>query len=197
MSMKLLILGILMEHDRHPYDIRQAMINRNWNYAFRLRDGSLYYAVDQLRERGWIEAVQTVPVPGEHRPDKTIYRITDAGRREFDRLLYEQLEQTAYPQHPMMLAMPFLRHGDQARIAAIARRQLAASETRIAQLERTLTVKASRLPASSARMIDGMLQYGYAERDWLLEVIGEAERGTYDQEHAEDGSWRPKRRPSP
>ncbi|MDG0790610.1 helix-turn-helix transcriptional regulator [Cohnella ginsengisoli] len=195
MSMKLLILGILMEKDRHPYEIRQTMINRSWNYAFRLRDGSLYYAVDQLRDRGLIEAVHIVPVPGEHRPDKTIYRITDAGRQEFDKLMYAQLGQPAYPQHPMMMAMPFLRHADQARVAEIAGQQLAACEERIASLEQVLAVKASGIPASALRMIEGMLAFGRAERDWMETIIGEARSGAYDQERDPSGGWRAKARP--
>ncbi|MEK0316951.1 PadR family transcriptional regulator [Cohnella sp. 56] len=195
MSMKLLILGLLMEKDRHPYNIRQAMVQRNWTYAFRLRDGSLYYAVDQLRARGWIEAVHTVPVPGEHRPDKTIYRITEAGRREFDRLMYAQLELPSYPQHPMMLAMPFLRYADQDRVAEIAARQLAACEARIASLEQVLEVKAARIPASALRMIEGVLEFGHAERDWLRTIIAEAENGVYDEVRTEDDGWRRRERP--
>lgn len=195
MSMKLLILGILMEKDRHPYEIRQTMTNRSWNYAFRLRDGSLYYAVDQLRDHGLIEAAHTVPVPGEHRPDKTIYRITEAGRREFDRLMYAQLEQPSYPQHPMMMAMPFLRLADQARVAEIAGRQLAACEERIASLEQALAVKASRIPASALRMIAGMLAFGRAEREWLETIIDEASSGAYDQERDPSGGWRRTARP--
>ncbi|WP_271750243.1 PadR family transcriptional regulator [Cohnella sp. JJ-181] len=187
--MKLLILGILLEKDRHPYEIRQTMVNRNWNYAFRLRDGSLYYAVDQLRERGWIEAVHTVPVPGEHRPDKTIYRITASGRQEFERLMYEQLEQPAYPQHPMMLAMPFLRYADQTRVAEIAGRQLAACEERIASLERVMAEKARRIPSSALRMIGGMLEFGRAEREWLSLIVAEAANGAYDEVRDDAGEW--------
>ncbi|WP_217592172.1 PadR family transcriptional regulator [Cohnella sp. GbtcB17] len=194
MSMKLLILGLLMEKDRHPYEIRQTMIGRNWNRAFRLRDGSLYYAVDQLRDRGLIEAVQTVPVPGEHRPDKTIYRISDAGRREFDKLMYAQLEQPAYPQHPMMMAMPYLYLADQARVAEIAERQLAACEERIATLEQVLAVKARGIPTGSLRMIDGMLAFGRAERAWLETVVEEARSGAYEQERDSSGGWQPKAR---
>ncbi|MDG0814647.1 PadR family transcriptional regulator [Cohnella rhizosphaerae] len=194
MSMKLLILGILMEKDRHPYEIRQTMVGRNWNYAFRLRDGSLYYAVDQLRAGGLIEAVHTVPVPGEHRPDKTIYRINDAGRREFDKLMYAQLEQPAYPQHPMMMAMPFLRHADQGRVAEIAGRQLAACEDRIASLEQTLAVKGSGIPASALRMIEGMLAFARAERSWLETIVDEARSGAYEQERDPSGEWVPKDR---
>ncbi|MCC3377504.1 PadR family transcriptional regulator [Cohnella sp. REN36] len=189
MSMKLLILGLLLENDRHPYDIRQAIVARNWNHAFKIRDGSLYYAVDQLREQGLIEAVEVVPVPGEHRPDKTIYRITEAGKEAFDKLFYDQLEQQAYPQHPMMVAMPFLRHGDQERIGDIAERQLAACEARIAKLETVIAVKGHLMPRSSKMMIEGMLKYGRAEREWLQETLEETRAGRFAEIKGKDGKW--------
>lgn len=192
MSMKLMILGLLMEQDRHPYDMRQAIKQRNWDHAFKLRDGSLYYAIDQLRENGWIEATEIVPVPGEHRPDKTIYRITDAGRERFLELFYEQLGQMAYPQHPMMMAMPFLRHGDQERISEIAAKQLEVCRNRIAKLESGLNDRGKIMPNSSRRMIRGMLLYARAEEEWLEEMISEAKSGLYAEIRGEDGHWIPR-----
>lgn len=190
MSMKLMVLGLLMETDRHPYEMRQIIRERSWDHAFKLRDGSLYYAVDQLRESGLIEAAEVVPVPGENRPDKTIYRITEAGREHFMEMLYAQLEQTAYPQHPMMMAMPFLRHGNQTLIAEIAARQLEACRARIEQLSGKLRERGARMPSSSVRMLQGMLQYARAEETWLEETVAEAKSGRYAETRDSDGVWR-------
>lgn len=190
MSMKLMVLGLLMECNRHPYDMRQAIQDRHWNSAFKLRDGSLYYAVDQLKEKGWIDAAEVVHVPGDQRPDKTIYRITDEGRAAFLDLVYAQLKQEAYPQHPMMMAMPFLRHADQSKIADIARCQLQACEARIAKLEESLLERGERMPFSSRQMLKGMIHYGNAEREWLSETIAAAEAGAFAQVRGEDGKWR-------
>jgi len=191
MSMKLMVLGLLLEKERHPYEMRQVIRERNWNYAFKLRDGSLYYAVDQLRESGLIEASEVVPVSGEHRPDKTIYRITEAGRAHFLELFYVQLEQTALPQHPMMMAMPFLRHGDQRKIADIVERQLEACRKRIAKLEEALRERGSLMPSSSRRNLDGMMLYARAEQVWLEDVLQEARSGRFAEERGPDGRWHP------
>lgn len=192
MSMKLMVLGLLMEQDRHPYEMRQVIQNRNWDHAFKLRDGSLYYAVDQLRESGLIETVEVVPVPGENRPDKTIYRITEAGRERFMELFYAQLEQPAHPQHPMMMAMPFLRHGSQALIAEIAERQLEACRARIEKLERTIRERGEKMPSSTRRMLAGMVLYAKAEEEWLLDTVAEAKSGRYAEYRDEEGQWRRK-----
>ena len=79
MSMKLAILGFLLEGDHHPYEIRIKMKDRGMDQYTKLQMGSLYYAVDRLAEDGYIEAVETIQ--SDSRPDKTIYRITDAGRK--------------------------------------------------------------------------------------------------------------------
>lgn len=178
MSMKLLILGLLMERDRHPYDIRQTIKQRNWNESFRLRDGSLYYAVDQLRDHGLIEAAEIVAVPGDNRPDKTIYRITEEGKAAFHKLLYEQLSQVSYPQHPLFLALPFVRYGDQEQIEQLLLKQLAACEERIKRMEAVLELKGIYLPTGSQMMIKGFKKFGETEREWLLELLEQARSGS-------------------
>jgi Predicted transcriptional regulators len=188
MSMKLMVLGMLTEKPRHPYDIRQTMKKRNWNASFRLQDGSLYYAVDQLRESGLIEAVEEASNEGETRHDRTVYRITEAGRAELLELMYPQLEKTAYPQHPMMMAMPFLRHADQERVAQIARNQLEACRKRIGRLEEALELRRAIMPHSSARMIEGMIGYGRAEEKWLSDVLADALEGRFAERRPEEGS---------
>ncbi|WNR44214.1 PadR family transcriptional regulator [Paenibacillus roseipurpureus] len=177
MSMRLLILGLLMERERHPYEIRQTIKQRNWNECFKLRDGSLYYAVDQLREDGQIEAAEVVAIPGDNRPDKTIYRITPSGRAAFTKLLEDQFKLTSYPQHPLFLAMPFIRHGDPGKIEALIVQQLEACETRIARMKAVLELKAEFLPRGSSLMIQGFILFGETEKVWLTTLLEEARSG--------------------
>lgn len=177
MSMKLLILGLLMEKDRHPYDIRQTIKQRNWNESFRLRDGSLYYAVDQMREKQLIEAAEIVTVPGDNRPDKTIYRITEKGKAAFHKLLYDQFSEVSYPQHPVFLSLPFVRHGDQEQVIQLLQKQLEACEERIQRMEAVLAFKGDILPRGSNMMIRGIIKFGETEKEWLLELIEEARSG--------------------
>ncbi|MBO7746436.1 PadR family transcriptional regulator [Paenibacillus sp. MWE-103] len=177
MSMRLMILGLLMEHDRHPYEIRQTIKLRNWNESFKLRDGSLYYAVDQLRQDGLIEAAEVVAVPGENRPDKTIYRITDKGREAFYLLLNEQFKLTSYPQHPLFLAMPFVRHGHPGTIEELVVKQLEACEARIARMKAILELKGDIIPRGSSLMIEGFIQFGETEKAWLERLLAETRSG--------------------
>lgn len=188
MSVKLLILGLLMERDRHPYEIRQTIKDRNWHVTFRVRDGSLYYAVDQLRDDGLIEASEIVPVPGENRPDKTIYRITDKGKNEFLGMLYGQMEETQFPYHPLFPSLPFVRHGDPEKVAESTSRQIAACEARIERMKAVIQLKEEVLPKGSLHLLRGILRFSEAERDWLNDVLADAESGAL-----KDVCWTPDR----
>lgn len=51
MSMKLVILGLLMEQNAHPYEMKQIMEQRHMDHFMKLQKGSLYYAVEQLYKK--------------------------------------------------------------------------------------------------------------------------------------------------
>ncbi|MFC5528524.1 PadR family transcriptional regulator [Cohnella yongneupensis] len=174
MSMKLFILGLLMEKDQHPYEIRQTIKQRNWNISFKLRDGSLYYAVDQLRNDGLIEAIEVIPVPGDSRPDKTVYRITEQGKAEFMDLMVHQMEQQSYPQHPIFAALPFIQYADARTVEALVEKHLEACACRIERLQTVLDVKRSLLPSGATHLIEGMKTFSVAERLWLENLLRDA-----------------------
>jgi DNA-binding PadR family transcriptional regulator len=176
-----------MERNRHPYEIRQTIKERNWHHTFKLRDGSLYYAVDQLREDGLIEAAEIIPAPGDNRPDKTIYYITEQGKSAFLDLLYGQLEQDMFPQHPMFVGLPFATHADNARLEQITLKQLEACQTRIQKMEGVLKLKSEWLPRGAVHLIQGILKFSETERDWLQELLNDARSG-----HLTDGGDIPK-----
>lgn len=175
--MRLLVLGLLMEGDKHPYEIRQTIKARSWNESFKLRDGSLYYAVDQLRDNGLIEAAEVVPVPGDNRPDKTIFRITDAGKSVFKKLLYQQMGQNAYPQHPVFMALPFVRHGQAETVLPLLEAQIANCDARRKRLGEVLKLKSSYLPGGSVQMIEGFIRFSETERKWLEQLVAAAQSG--------------------
>jgi len=177
MSIRLIILGLLMENNRHPYEIRQTIKMRNWHMAFRIRDGSLYYAVDQMREDGLIEVAETIPVQGDNRPDKIVYRITDTGKEAFMRMIYEEFGKDFYPQHPLFAPLVFAQHADDGAMETLIARRLDACLERIGQVKGVLELKGGWLPQGAVRMIEGVLRFSEAERDWLAEMLEDARAG--------------------
>lgn len=76
----LAVLVCLAEQPRHPYEVATTLRQRHKHESVRLNYGSLYGVVESLERRGLIEAQET---RREGRlPERTVYRLTDAGRIE-------------------------------------------------------------------------------------------------------------------
>ena len=64
----------------HPYEVSQTLRERAKDESIRLNFGSLYAVVERLEAQQLIRARETVREG--RRPERTIYEITDSGRRE-------------------------------------------------------------------------------------------------------------------
>jgi DNA-binding PadR family transcriptional regulator len=76
----LAVLSSLQERPMHPYEVAQTLRTRAKHLSIRLNYGSLYSVVEGMERRGLIAARETVK--DGRRPERTIYEITEAGRRE-------------------------------------------------------------------------------------------------------------------
>src|SRR5262249_22240594 len=77
-GLALSILELLNERPMHPYELAATMRNRHYDEFVRLNFGSLYHTVESLERDGWIVPAEREREGG--RPERTIYRLTDAGR---------------------------------------------------------------------------------------------------------------------
>jgi DNA-binding PadR family transcriptional regulator len=87
MSTRLIVLGLLQERPYHGYDLKRVMKARYMDEWANVAFGSIYFALRQMAAEGWI-AAQPTEREG-NRPSRTVYCITESGRREFLRLLRE------------------------------------------------------------------------------------------------------------
>jgi DNA-binding PadR family transcriptional regulator len=94
----LAVLALLSKKDAHPYDIAATLKERHLDDCIRSNVGSLYTVVRQLLRAGFIAAAKTER--SGHRPERTVYKITPAGRHEMMARLREMLETPAkeYPE---------------------------------------------------------------------------------------------------
>lgn len=76
----LVVLACLTEHPMHPYEMATTMRERGKDQSIKLNYGALYTVVEALQQHGLIVAQETER-PGR-RPERTVYRLTDAGRME-------------------------------------------------------------------------------------------------------------------
>lgn len=100
----ILVLGLLDERPMHPYEMVQCTLDRKEDRLAKFRPGTLYHTVDRLAGDELIE-VYDVRREG-NRPERTVYTITDAGRRALNRSLERILERhpTEYPELYLALA---------------------------------------------------------------------------------------------
>jgi DNA-binding PadR family transcriptional regulator len=102
--MALAAMELLHEGPRHPYEIHQTLQEREAWRLLKLTAGSLYHAIDRLDRDGLIEVVETSREG--RRPERTTYRLTDAGRDAFAERLRSMIAEPAveFPQYAVAIA---------------------------------------------------------------------------------------------
>lgn len=103
-AVAVLLLALLQEGPRHPYQLYQALVARGDDRLVRVNPGAVYHGVEKLEREGYVRAVGTDREG--RRPERTTYEITDAGSSAFERRLRSLLgdEHHVYPLFPVGLA---------------------------------------------------------------------------------------------
>ena len=87
----LAVLSYLTVKPMHPYELSRTLRDNGDARSIKFNHGSLYMVVQQLAKAGFI-AEQETSREGQ-RPERTVYAITDAGRREVRDWLSELIGQ--------------------------------------------------------------------------------------------------------
>ncbi|HWC28115.1 MAG TPA: PadR family transcriptional regulator [Solirubrobacteraceae bacterium] len=90
----LAVLSYLSQRPMHPYELGRTLRAHGDARSIKFNHGSLYMVVGQLAKAGFIVAQETTR-EGQ-RPERTVYALTAAGRRELEDWLRELV---AEPQH--------------------------------------------------------------------------------------------------
>src|SRR6266516_4681555 len=172
----LAVLVQLCEGPMHPYEMAATMRSRGKERSIRLNYGSLYMVVNNLARHGLIEAAWA----GREgrRPERTVYRITDAGRKELDDLMAELVAVPVkeYPQFEAALSeLPALSPG----------RALELLHDRVSALEQAIAHDRAELDGLTWLPRLFMLEAEYhvamreAERTWVRGLVAEFENRTF------------------
>jgi DNA-binding PadR family transcriptional regulator len=87
----LAVLACLLERPMHPYEVAQTLRTRAKHESIKLNYGSLYTVVGSLEARGLVAAGE--PTREGRRPERTVYKITEAGEHEVVDWLSELIAQ--------------------------------------------------------------------------------------------------------
>jgi DNA-binding PadR family transcriptional regulator len=168
---KLFILGLLAQKDRHGYEIGATA--RTWGVSEwgGFGTGSLYHALSALEKAGDIRRKRTEQ-KGKY-PSRAVYAITRQGRDTFGRLLVES-SQEAHFEDPIDLVLGFLPTvpaGDRKPLLEL-RLELLTGATK------ELASKAARLRERGASpwtvaSLERWVAMGEAQAGWLRALLNE------------------------
>lgn len=106
-STRLLVLGAVREAGAvHGYDLRRELLSWGAKEWASVAPGSIYNALNTLVREGMLE-VEGTDRQGA-RPERTTYRLTAEGEKEFQELLRDNLRQSKLPNHPLLAGLAFL-----------------------------------------------------------------------------------------
>lgn len=115
------MLGVVRETGEpvHGYDVRRALLARGATEWANIAPGSIYNALKTLVREELLEVIGTDRQGA--RPERTMYQLTEAGEREFTRLLRENLRDSRLPNHPLLAGLAFLPLVPNAELAEVVR----------------------------------------------------------------------------
>jgi DNA-binding PadR family transcriptional regulator len=175
----LAILVYLGERPRHPYEIAADMRLRHQHESIKLNYGSLYGVISTLERQKLIEAQETIR--DGKRPERTIYSITERGRRECVDWLSELLSAPTKEYTDFEAALSLLGALPPDEVAELLRRRVKALDMQIAE---HAVMAQSRVPADLPRLFVLEGEYSQllaqAERSFVAALAEEIEQGTLE-----------------
>jgi DNA-binding PadR family transcriptional regulator len=172
----LAVLSTLRERPMHPYEMATTMRYRGKERSIKLNYGSLYTVVGNLARHGLIEA--TGAGREGRRPERTVYRLTDAGRKELEDWMAELIAVPVkeYPQFEAALSeLPVLSPG---RALELLRDRVGALERAIADARAELA-KYPWLPRLFLVEAEYYVAMREAELAWTRGLVAEFENRTF------------------
>jgi DNA-binding PadR family transcriptional regulator len=129
----LAVLVCLAERPMHPYEAAATLRQRQKHESVRLNYGSLYAVVAALEKRRLIAPQETKRTG--RLPERTVYRLTDAGRIELHDWLTELLSTPVKDYTSFEAALSFLPTLPPEDVASLLRERAEALEREIAQAQ--------------------------------------------------------------
>ncbi len=102
-----LILGILHEKERNPYEITKMLKELNLRKWFNIADSTVYATINSLKKHSLIEGQS---LKDSHFPEKTIYKITAEGEFELHNTVSHYLEKIDPDGTKFDIALLLLHH---------------------------------------------------------------------------------------
>lgn len=179
LSLAHMILGLLLDAPAHGYELRRCL-TPFFGARAPLNAGLLYPALAKLAGRGWVKKRS---VRQDRVPEKHVYSITAAGRREILGWVgrSDTDDQTVrydfFHRDPLLARVMFFRHLSRDRMRAMLRDQVGQAEARCEDYAQVRSAMLGRKADQyRVRILEFGLQYHRLRRAWILELLRHVER---------------------
>jgi DNA-binding PadR family transcriptional regulator len=174
----LAVLSCLWERPMYPYEMTTSMRERGKEDSIRLNFGSLYSVIKSLEKHGLISVAQTEREG--NRPERIVYEITDAGRREADEWLRELIDtpQKEYPAIETGLSLMAML--PPATVVELLDKRVERLDAEIASREHQLTGEAAAVPELFLVEFHFKTAMLAAERAYLAQLAARIRSGSIE-----------------
>lgn len=171
-TLELAVLGLLLESPMHGYELRKRL-NLMLGWGRVLSYGSLYPALKVMLREELIEETPGLPASITLRP-RIVYKITDAGRAEFERLMSEA-GPNAWEDDTFGVRMAFFSRTDmEIRLRVLEGRRMRLQE-RLDRVQSQLSLTQAEVDRYAGELQRHGMESVEREVRWLSDLI-EAER---------------------
>jgi DNA-binding PadR family transcriptional regulator len=173
-TIELAVLGLLHEGPMHGYELRKRL-NLMLGWGRVLSYGSLYPTLKKMLRGQLIEETRTTSAPVSRRP-RIVYQVTEAGTREFERLMSE-VGPTAWEDDNFDIRFAFFSSTDmEIRLRVLEGRRTRLQE-RLDRIQRELSMTEKEVDRYAGELQRHGVESVEREVNWLSDLIN-AERST-------------------
>ena len=169
MKIRFVILGFLMQRPMYGYEIKSVIEERMGDWAD-IKFGSIYFALKTLYEKNLVSKAESEREAG--RPERQVYAITEAGKKEFNRLLHKMWSSMAMPQHDFDLALFFISFLDKEEVGTYLAKRIEYMEGVIGYIGKHGRELADHpyIPPIAQALLKHSEAHYLAEREWLKDL---------------------------
>lgn len=187
-TLAVIVLDLLHERPMHPYEMSRLLAERHVDEILGVKRGSLYGTVERLERDGLLETVETSREG--RRPERTVYRVTDAGRDAYEARTHELITGMPYEPRRFTAGVMLLNALAPEQAARLLGDRLVSLRAQIAAFDVVLGEHA-HLPRVHMLEIEFAQTLLRAEQRWVEGVRDDIEAGRLAWSPSGEGSLRP------
>jgi len=166
------LLGLLLPGATYGYELHKQLSDQTGiGLIWQVKLSNVYAVLEQLQEKGWLTAML---LPGDTRPGRKMYQITDTGKAAFEEWLDSPVTHPREFRQEFMVKLYFHDTQKPAGVPAFLRSQLTHCRVWLKDLR-----KPNAVTASDSRFHLSVMQFRKSQIksmvDWLEKELGKTE----------------------